>query len=55
LLPELDDDWLDADREQYRRRQLNRLGGLARDAEAARGISGCGTMGGRAVPPGAAR
>jgi DNA-binding SARP family transcriptional activator len=35
LLPELDDDWLDAEREQYRRRQLKRLAGLARDAEAA--------------------
>ena len=35
LLPELDDDWLDAEREQYRRRQLTRLAGLTRDAEAA--------------------
>ena len=35
LLPELDDDWLDAEREQYRRRQVTRLAGLARNAEAA--------------------
>ena len=35
LIPELDDDWLDVEREQYRRRQLTRLAGLARNAEAA--------------------
>ena len=35
LLPELDDDWLNVEREQYRRRQLTRLAGLARNAEAA--------------------
>ena len=28
----LDDDWLDVEREQYRRRQLTRLAGLARNA-----------------------
>jgi DNA-binding SARP family transcriptional activator/tetratricopeptide (TPR) repeat protein len=35
LLPGLDDEWLEAERESYRRRQLSRLAGLARDAEAA--------------------
>jgi DNA-binding SARP family transcriptional activator len=35
LIPELDDDWLDVEREQYRRRQLTRLAALARNAEAA--------------------
>ena len=46
LLPELDDDWLDAEREQYRRRQVTEARRTGAERRGRRGPCGCGTVGG---------